>query len=175
MCPKHTYFNPTKSYCTEDNSFCAIINAKDQIGSHIKKPLIAVPTPRTDTTTTETAYVTVPGTHGICSSCNGLPKGTLVPVIGVCEKYCVCGTYTSSSDIVVQTCPSKLFFNPTQKVCDWPLASGCTPNTYSREVKEQPKHHREPRHHNQQQPEIEINDIRLLDFIYRAMNGIRQF
>lgn len=63
-----------------------------------------------------------------CGSCTSQPEGWLVPVTGDCTQFCVCGTFQYDGAVlnqVVQTCPSGLYFNPTLRVCDWPLAAGC--------------------------------------------------
>lgn len=116
-CEEGTYFHPTKTYCTTDSSFCR--------NGELEQNHKPQPVPEQE--------VVEPGTYGACSSCNGKPEGLLVPVNGDCEKYCVCGVYNRDNAVITQTCPSHLYFNPTKRVCDWPLASGCTPNLVARQ------------------------------------------
>ncbi|KAL5292675.1 hypothetical protein ACFFRR_011449 [Megaselia abdita] len=164
MCAKGTYFNPKKSFCTTDNSFCHMY--EERIEHPIKKPLLVVPTPKTVTFAPPPSFeVTVPGTYGICSSCNGQPKGWLVPVIGDCGKYCVCDTYDSKNALIMKNCPSNLYFNPTKRVCDWPLASGCSQTINAKKQK---------RVDVKEKVEVNEHDNRLLQFIYQALYGNRR-
>lgn len=127
-CAQGTYFHPVKTYCTPDSSYCQIIN-QGGIGENNVRPTPMGPATVDPTTRPGRPFFPeLELTSGACASCNGKPKGYLVPVTGVCEQFCVCDTYDNKKAMVVQTCPSKLYFNPTKRVCDWPLASGCTSN-----------------------------------------------
>lgn len=113
-CPSGTYFNPKKSYCTTDSSVCR--KSHDFV-----KPVVPLPPVQKPI---EGNYDSVPGDIGICASCKGRSLGFAVPILGICEKYCVCGTNT------IHICPGKLYFNAEKQVCDERKASGCKPLIY---------------------------------------------